>query len=96
MIDPKEVTSEKVVLIGIISQKQNEIQSTEYLDELEFLTFTAGGVTVKRFVQKMEKPNPKTFLGVGKLEEVRQYIESNNIGTAIFDDELSPAQIRNI
>jgi GTP-binding protein HflX len=96
MIDPKEVTSEKVVLIGIISQKQNEIQSIEYLDELEFLTFTAGGVTVKRFVQKMEKPNPKTFLGVGKLEEVRQYIESNNIGTAIFDDELSPAQIRNI
>tara|TARA_B100000767_G_scaffold32319_1_gene27652 strand:+ start:780 stop:1988 length:1209 start_codon:yes stop_codon:yes gene_type:complete len=96
MIDPKEVTSEKVVLIGIISQKQNEIQSTEYLDELEFLTYTAGGVTVKRFVQKMEKPNPKTFLGVGKLEEVRQYIESNNIGTAIFDDELSPAQIRNI
>jgi GTP-binding protein HflX len=96
MIDQREAISEKVVLIGIISQKQNEIQSTEYLDELEFLTFTAGGVTVKRFVQKMEKPNPKTFLGVGKLEEVRQYIESNNIGTAIFDDELSPAQIRNI
>ena len=96
MIDPREVSSEKAVLIGIISQQQDEIQSTEYLDELEFLTLTAGGITVKRFVQKMEKPNPKTFLGVGKLEEVRNYIESNAIGTAIFDDELSPAQIRNI
>ena len=96
MIDPREVSSEKTVLIGIISKQQDEIQSTEYLDELEFLTLTAGGITVKRFVQKMEKPNPKTFLGVGKLEEVRNYIESNAIGTAIFDDELSPAQIRNI
>ena len=96
MIDPREVSSEKTVLIGIISQQQDEIQSTEYLDELEFLTLTAGGITVKRFVQKMEKPNPKTFLGGGKLEEVRNYIESNAIGTAIFDDELSPAQIRNI
>jgi GTP-binding protein HflX len=96
MIDPREVSSEKAVLIGIISQQQDEIQSTEYLDELEFLTLTAGGITVKRFVQKMEKPNPKTFLGGGKLEEVRNYIESNAIGTAIFDDELSPAQIRNI
>ncbi|WP_299056822.1 GTPase HflX [uncultured Polaribacter sp.] len=96
MIDEREVISEKTVLIGIISQKQDETQSTEYLDELEFLTLTAGGVSVKRFVQKMEKPNPKTFLGVGKLEEVRDFIASNNIGTAIFDDELSPAQIRNI
>ena len=96
MIDPREVSSEKAVLIGIVSQQQDEIQSTEYLDELEFLTLTAGGITVKRFVQKMEKPNPKTFLGGGKLEEVRNYIESNAIGTAIFDDELSPAQIRNI
>jgi len=96
MIDEREVRSEKAVLIGIISQQQDEIQSTEYLDELEFLTLTAGGIAVKRFVQKMEKPNPKTFLGVGKLEEVRDYIESNAIGTAIFDDELSPAQIRNI
>jgi GTP-binding protein HflX len=96
MIDEREVASEKAVLIGIISQQQDEIKSTEYLDELEFLTLTAGGVTVKRFVQKMEKPNPKTFLGAGKLEEVRDYIESNTIGTAIFDDELSPAQIRNI
>ncbi|APG65748.1 GTPase HflX [Tenacibaculum todarodis] len=96
MIDEREVTSEKAVLIGVITQQQNETQSDEYLDELEFLTLTAGGKAVKRFVQKMEKPNPKTFLGVGKLDEVRAYIESHNIGTAIFDDELSPAQIRNI
>jgi GTP-binding protein HflX len=96
MIDVKEAISEKAVLIGIISQQQDEIQSTEYLDELEFLTLTAGGTSVKRFVQKMEKPNPKTFLGAGKLEEVRDYIKSNTIGTAIFDDELSPAQLRNI
>ncbi|MCH3881273.1 MULTISPECIES: GTPase HflX [Tenacibaculum] len=96
MIDEREVTSEKAVLIGVITQQQNEAQSDEYLDELEFLTLTAGGKAVKRFVQKMEKPNPKTFLGVGKLDEVRAYIESHNIGTAIFDDELSPAQIRNI
>jgi GTP-binding protein HflX len=96
MIDAKEAISEKAVLIGIITQQQDETQSDEYLDELEFLTSTAGGVAVKRFVQKMEKPNPKTFLGVGKLDEVRAYIESNGVGTAIFDDELSPAQIRNI
>ena len=96
MIDEREVTSEKAVLIGVITQLQDETKSTEYLDELEFLTLTAGGVSVKRFVQKMERPHPKTFLGTGKLEEVRDYIESNNIGTAIFDDELSPAQLRNI
>ncbi len=96
MIDQRKVTSEKAILIGIISQQQNEIQSAEYLDELEFLTTNAGGVAIKRFVQKMEKPNPKTFLGAGKLEEVRNYINANAVGTAIFDDELSPAQIRNI
>jgi GTP-binding protein HflX len=96
MIDAKEVTSEKAVLIGVITQFQDEIQSEEYLDELEFLTLTAGGKAVKRFTQKLEKPHPKTFIGAGKLEEVSAYIESHNIGTAIFDDELSPAQIRNI
>ncbi|MDG1810894.1 MAG: GTPase HflX [Polaribacter sp.] len=96
MIDAKEVTSEKAVLIGVITQFQDEIQSEEYLDELAFLTLTAGGRAVKRFTQKLEKPHPKTFIGAGKLEEVSAYIESHNIGTAIFDDELSPAQIRNI
>ncbi|MBT5099168.1 MAG: GTPase HflX, partial [Polaribacter sp.] len=96
MIDQREAISEKTVLIGVITQQQDESKSTEYLDELEFLTKTAGGIAVKRFVQKMEKPNPKTFLGVGKLDEVKNYIEAKGIGTAIFDDELSPAQIRNI
>jgi GTP-binding protein HflX len=96
MIDEREVVSEKAVLIGVITQLQDETQSVEYLDELEFLTETAGGVVAKRFTQKLEKPHPKTFIGVGKLEEVAAYIEAHNIGTAIFDDELSPAQIRNI
>jgi len=83
MIDQKEAKSEKVVLIGIITQQQDEAKSEEYLDE-------------KRFVQKLERPNPKTFLGTGKLDDVSQYIKTYNIGTAIFDDELSPAQLRNI
>jgi len=96
MIEQKEATSEKAVLIGVITQHQDETKSTEYLDELEFLTATAGGVVVERFVQKLDKPHPKTFLGTGKLEDVKAYIDSHNIGTAIFDDELSPAQLRNI
>ena len=96
MIDEKKAISEKAVLIAVVSQQQNEEKTKEYLDELEFLTTTAGGVAVKRFTQKLEKPHPKTFIGTGKLEEVQRYVESNNIGTAIFDDELSPAQLRNI
>ena len=96
MIEERKVTSEKAVLIGVITQHQNEEQSKEYLDELEFLTLTAGGKAVKRFSQKLETPNPKTFIGAGKLESVRQYMEINNIETAIFDDELSASQLRNI
>jgi len=96
MIEEKQVTSEEAVLIGVVTQHQDEVKSNEYLDELEFLTLTAGGVAVKRFVQKMESPNPKTFIGAGKLEEVKEYIDANNIQTAIFDDELSSGQLRNI
>ncbi|MEE4000240.1 GTPase HflX [Tenacibaculum sp. FZY0031] len=96
MIETREAISEKAVLIGIITQNQDEKKSEEYLDELEFLTLTAGGVAVKRFVQKLDKPHPKTFIGTGKLEDVKAYIDSNDIGTAIFDDELSPAQLRNV
>jgi len=96
MIEEKKTTSEFVVLIGVITQHQDEQQSKEYLDELDFLTRTAGGIVLKRFTQKLEFPNPKTFLGTGKLDEVKQYIDANAIGTAIFDDELSPAQLRNI
>ena len=91
-----EDNTEKVVLIGLITQYQNEEKCNEYLDELEFLTLTAGGLAVKRFVQKLETPNPKTFIGTGKLEDVRQYIEANNVGTVIFDDELKSSQLRNI
>lgn len=91
-----EDNTEKVVLIGLITQYQNEEKCNEYLDELEFLTLTAGGKAVKRFVQKLDTPNPKTFIGTGKLEDVRQYIEANNIGTVIFDDELRSSQLRNI
>ena len=96
MIETREAISEKAVLIGVITQLQNEDKALEYLDELEFLTITAGGVPVKRFLQKLDRPNPKTFLGTGKLDEVKEYIDAHNIGTAIFDDELSPAQLRNI
>jgi GTP-binding protein HflX len=96
MIDQIEAISEKVVLIGVITQFQDETKSKEYLDELEFLTLTAGGIAIKRFVQRVDKPNPKTFLGIGKLEEVKQFIDANEVGTAIFDDELTPGQLRNI
>jgi GTP-binding protein HflX len=96
MIDPIKVTSEKAVLIGIITQNQKEEQAKEYLDELEFLTVTAGGKAVKRFTQNLEFPNPKTFIGAGKLIQVKEYMETHQIETAIFDDELSAGQLRNI
>lgn len=96
MLEQKNISLEKAVLIGIITQGQDEVKSKEYLDELEFLTYTAGGEAVKRFTQKMEMPNPKTFIGTGKIEDVQKYIKEHEIGTAIFDDELSPAQERNI
>ena len=96
MIEKKNINLEKVVLIGAITQDQDEQKSKEYLDELEFLTFTAGGEVVKRFTQKMDMPNPKTFIGSGKMKDVEKFIEDNDIGTAIFDDELSPAQELNI
>ncbi|WP_298238701.1 GTPase HflX [uncultured Algibacter sp.] len=96
MIEKKDSALEKAVLIGVITKDQNEEKSKEYLDELEFLTFTAGGYAMKRFTQKMEMPNPKTFIGTGKMEDVREYIEEHDISTAIFDDELSAAQERNI
>jgi len=87
---------ENTVLIGVITQDQDKDKSTEYLDELEFLTTTAGGTVVKRFTQNLDTPNPKTFLGSGKIKEVLGFIEAEKIQTVIFDDELSPAQERNI
>lgn len=96
MIEKKNIALESAVLVGVITKDQDEKSATEYLDELEFLTFTAGGKVLKRFVQKMTIPNPKTFIGSGKMEEVENYIKQNEVSTAIFDDELSPAQERNI
>lgn len=87
---------EKFVLIGIITQNQNEDQTLEYLKELSFLVDTAGGISIKKFIQRIDTPNPKTYVGAGKLEEIRLYIEENKIDIAVFDDELSPSQLRNI
>lgn len=96
MLEKKNLDYEKVVLVGVIHQHQNEQKSAEYLDELQFLTYTAGGEVVKRFTQKVDNPNPKTFIGTGKMEELQLFIEENNIGTVVFDDELTPAQQNNI
>jgi len=87
---------EKAILIGLITQKQDKDRINEYLDELEFLVDTAGGTTITRFTQNLERPNNRTFVGTGKLEEIKIYIEDNNIDLAVFDDELSPSQLRNI
>ena len=96
MIEKKDIDLEKTVLIGVITRNQNKEKSREYLDELEFLAYTAGGEVLKRFTQKLDIPHPKTFIGKGKMEDVERFIKENDIGTAIFDDELSPAQERNI
>ncbi|WP_422858328.1 GTPase HflX [Flagellimonas sp. S174] len=96
MLEKKTIAYEKAVLIGVINQSQNEEKVREYLDELEFLTYTAGGEVSKRFVQRVETPNPKTYIGSGKMEEVQEYVKANEIGSVIFDDELSPAQQNNI
>ena len=96
MIEKKDSNLESAVLVGVITKTQNEEQSKEYLDELAFLTYTAGGEVVKRFTQKMDMPNPKTFIGSGKMKDLEEFIKENKIGTAIFDDELSAAQERNI
>jgi len=95
MIDRKK-GSENVVLVGVITQDQNEEKSNEYLDELAFLALTAGGKVVKRFLQKMSKPDSKTYIGSGKLDEIATYMTVHGIETIIFDDELSPSQGRNI
>lgn len=96
-----EVKAETAILVGLITQEQDEAKTKEYLDELEFLADTAGAVTVKRFTQKVNSPNQTTYVGKGKLEEIKQYIENEEdaereIGMVIFDDELSAKQIRNI
>lgn len=89
-----ETPTEKAVLIGLITQQQNEQKCMEYLDELAFLAETAGAEPVKKIVQRLDKPMNTTFVGTGKLQEIRVYIEENDIGMAIFDDELSAKQMR--
>lgn len=91
-----DATEERCVLVGLITSSVTEEQSQEYLDELEFLAETAGAIADRRFVQKLPLPNPRTFVGTGKLEEIRVYIKENEIDLVIFDDELSPSQLRNI
>jgi GTPase len=96
MLEKKNTELEKTILIGVIQQQQQEEKVNEYLDELEFLTYTAGGVVSQRFVQRMDPPNPKTHIGSGKMLEVEKYVKENDINAVIFDDELSPAQQNNI
>ena len=91
-----EELSEKDVLVGLITPQQNEMKANEYLDELAFLADTAGATVVKKFLQRIDQPNRATFVGTGKLQEIRQYVEDNEIGLVIFDDDLSSKQVSNI
>lgn len=92
----EEIKGEKAILIGLITGDQTEAQSTEYLDELEFLAETAGAETFHRFIQKLPKPNPKTFVGTGKIDEIKGYVNQHDIDLVIFDDDLSASQLRNV
>ncbi len=91
-----DAVEESCVLVGVISGDITESQAEEFIDELEFLALTAGAVTQQKFLQKLPLPNPKTYVGSGKLNEIKEYIVENNIDLVIFDDELSPSQLRNI
>jgi GTPase len=95
MIDHSPIT-ETAVLIGLITNRQDESRVNETLNELDFLLETAGGEAIKRFIQRLDKPDSRTFVGSGKLEEIKSFIKAENIGTVVFDDELSPSQLRNI
>ncbi len=90
------VTPEKAVLVGIVTPDETELQEQEYLEELAFLVETAGGITSNVFIQKMQRPDRATFVGSGKLEEIKAYVEAEEIDIVVFDDELSPSQVRNI
>lgn len=95
MIETKKI-QETCVLVGVITSSQSREAVDEYLDELAFLAETADALSQKRFVQKLEHPDPKTFIGSGKLKEIKEYVEENNVDMVIFDDELSPTQLRNV
>lgn len=94
--DSSQSAPERVVLIAVAKKDDPDSRVKEYLDELEFLALTAGAQTIRRFVQKLDKPDPRTYVGKGKLEEITLFIKSNEIAVAIFDDELTPSQLRNI
>ncbi len=96
MLQKIEFNVEKTVLVGVITSQQDEDQANEYLEELAFLAHTAGGEVVQRFTQKISLPNPKTFIGSGKLAEVEIFVHENDVSTVVFDDELTPAQQNNI
>ena len=96
MIEKSQLTYEKTVLVGIVTSQQNAMQSKEYLDELEFLAYTAGGQVLKRFTQNIQIPNPKTFIGSGKMQTVAEFVKEHDVTTVVFDDELTPAQQSNI
>ena len=87
---------ETAILVGLISRSQDESQVNEYLDELEFLTDTAGATVLKRYTQRLEHPDARTFIGAGKLNDIRTFVTENGVNILIFDDELSPAQQRNL
>ncbi|WP_303821673.1 GTPase HflX [Apibacter mensalis] len=96
MLEKKEALYEKAILIGLITQNQDEEKLNEYMDELEFLANTAGAVVYKRFTQKLDQPHSRTFVGKGKLEEINSYAKEHEVDTIIFDDELTPSQLKNI
>ena len=96
MIESQKSNFERSVLVGIINDSQNEEKLDEFLEELEFLSVTAGGKVVKKFKQKINTPNPKTFIGKGKIEEIQKYVKNNDVSIVIFDDELTPTQQSNI
>ncbi|MDE5843377.1 MAG: GTPase HflX [Muribaculaceae bacterium] len=91
-----EEANERTVLVGLITRDQSESKVNEYLDELDFLAHTAGAEPTSRFIQKLDYPNPRTYVGTGKLQEIADYVEKNDIGLVIFDDDLSPKQVANI
>ena len=96
MLDLKKSNFENTILVGVINSNQDEFKLNEYLEELEFLTKTAGGTVIKRFKQKIVSPNPKFFIGKGKIEDIKKFIKNNEVSMVVFDDELSPTQQANI
>ena len=96
MIENKNIEYENTIVVGVVNKNQTEIVVKDYLDELSFLSNTAGGIVKKSFVQKLDTPNPKTFIGTGKISEIQLYNKKNDISSVIFDDELSPTQQVNL